>query len=94
MGGTESSRTIRRGDEAMALLRYPFSLLFGLSGQAAGTGFSAATTFLRFPGPGFGKAPALDPPWFDEAEFVVLERTRAGVVTLPLTIEEFPVPAN
>jgi len=32
--------------------------------------------------------------WFDEAELVVLESRWAGVVTRPLVIEQFPIPAN
>ena len=66
----------------------------GPSGQAFGGGFTAGTLFVRFPGPGPGKAPPLDPAWLDEAEFVVLETVPAGVLTRRVAIEPFQVPLN
>lgn len=98
MGGIETGWALGgRGNAAMALLRLPFAMMgagFGVSAHASGGGFSAGTSLLRFPGPGFGKAPPLDPGWFDEAELVVLEAEQVGVVTRRLAIEEFAVPAN
>lgn len=98
MGGVETQWTTgRRGNAAIALLRLPFAMLgagFGISGESAGGGFSAGTTFLRFPGPGYGKAPPLDEAWFDQAELVVLHREWAGVLRRRLFIEKFIVPEN
>jgi hypothetical protein len=50
--------------------------------------------FLRFPGRGFGKALRLDPAWFDEAELVILETAPAGIVSRPLMIDDFMIPAQ
>jgi hypothetical protein len=74
-----------------AMIARGTSVLYALYGRE---GFSLGTLYLRFPGRGFGKAPPLDPTWFDDAELVVLENAQAGVVTRPLVIEEFVVPAN
>jgi hypothetical protein len=94
MGGIDTTwATGRRSNAALALLRLPLGLSMSIHEGGEG-GFSATTTFLRFPGPGFGKTPPLDAAWFDEAEFVMLETEWAGVVTRPLLIDEFPIPAN
>jgi hypothetical protein len=34
----------------------------------------------------------LDPGWLDEAEVVVLESGYAGIITRPLTIDNFVIP--
>lgn len=95
MGGVVTSwATGRRSTAALMLLQFPLGASMQLSDDGDGAGFAAVTTFLRFPGPGFGKAPALDADWFDEAELVVLETEWAGVVTRPLVIDQFPIPAN
>ena len=57
-------------------------------------GFSVGTSYLRFPGRGFGIVPNLDVASFDDAELVVLETVSAGVVTRHLTIDPFVVPAR
>lgn len=90
MGGIDSVIPRGRVDIPVTI---PVLPLVG-AGIAGDGGFSSATTLLRFPGPGFGKTPALDPAWFDEAEFVVLDAERAGVVTRRLAIDEFVIPAN
>ena len=97
MGGEETAWPMGgRGNAAMSLLRLPLAMMgfggYGFSSTSGGGGFSAATMFLRFPGRGFGKAPRLDPAWFDEAELVVLETVTDGVVTRPLTIENLAIP--
>ena len=76
------------------LLQFPLGATLQLSSDGAPGGFAADTTLLRFSGPGFGTTPPLDAAWFDEAELVVLESRWAGVVTRPLVIEQFPIPAN
>jgi hypothetical protein len=96
MAGTENSWEVNsRPSAAKALLRLPLIMMSRLLPIALRPdGFSVGTLYLRFPGRGFGKAPPLDPTWFDNAELVVLEEELAGVVTRPLVIEEFVVPAN
>jgi hypothetical protein len=84
----------RRGNAALTLLGGALDMSIGVSDETEGGGFSAGTTFLRFREPGFGKAPPLEPTWFDDVELVVLETARDGVVTRRLAIEEFAVPAN
>jgi len=95
MGGADTTWTT--GSRSMAtvmLLQFPLGATLQLSSAGAPGGFAADTTLLRFPGPGFGTTPPLDAAWFDEAELVVLESRWAGVVTRPLVIEQFPIPAN
>ena len=98
MGGEETMwPTGGRGNAAMLLLRLPIAMMgmgFSVAADSGGGGFSAATAFLQFPGRSFGKAPRLDPAWFDEAELVVLETVSAGVVTRALAIGEFVVPVQ
>jgi hypothetical protein len=55
--------------------------------------FTASTTVARFPEDS-DQVPALDPTWFDEAELVVLRTELAGVVTKPLTIDNFVIPES
>ncbi len=59
-----------------------------------GNGFSVETLYLRFLGQEIGKAPLVEPSWFNDAELVVLQRESAGVVSKRLVIENFAVPAN
>jgi hypothetical protein len=57
-------------------------------------GFTAATGITRFPGIGNEGGIAVDPGWFDQAELVVVYTERVGVVTKPLTIENFVIPES
>ena len=65
------------------------AMLFGV-----GRGFSIETLYLRFLGGELGRAPLVEPSWFDDAELVVLQREGAGVVSKQLVIENFAVPAS
>jgi hypothetical protein len=60
----------------------------------ASGGFSVETLYLRFIGGELGRAPLLEPSWFDDAELVVLQRESAGVVSKRLVIENFAIPPN
>lgn len=80
---------------AMERLRFPLGVLMGLYAAAPiGDGFSAGTTFVRFPSPNALRSAPVDPAWFDGAELVVLETEWAGIVTRRLTIEQFSLPTN
>ena len=95
MGGEETQWGMGgRGNAAMSLLRVPLAMVgfTGYSVHTSGGGFSVETSFLRFPGRSFGKAPRLDTTWYDDTELVVLEIVVDGVVTRPLTIAEFEIP--
>jgi hypothetical protein len=79
---------------AMERLRFPLGVLMGLYAAAPiGDGFSAGTTFVRFPSPNAKLAP-IDPAWFDEAELVVLDTEEAGIATRQLAIDPFVLPAR
>jgi len=94
MAGVENSwQAGSRPNATGMFLSLPFAMV-GRGFFYGREGFSVGTIYLRFPGRGFGKAPPLNPGWFDEAELVVLESASAGVVTRRLVIEEFVVPAN
>jgi hypothetical protein len=95
MGGVDTTWTTgSRSTASLVLLQFPLGAVMQLSRDGAPGGFAADTAFLRFPGPGFGKAPPLDAAWFEEAELVVLESRWAGVVTRTFVIDRFPIPAN
>ena len=89
MGGVDTSGAMGRRSSAGWM-----ALLLGAPGEMTTFGFSFGTMVVRFPRPDFGKAPALDAGWFDEAELVLLETEWGGVVSRPLTIDQFPIPAN
>jgi hypothetical protein len=97
MGGVETGWPMAsRGNAAIGLFAMPFRMM-GMDtsvSSSSGGGFSAGTMVLRFPGRGFGKAPHVDAAWYDEAELVVLETSPDGMVTRPLTIDPFAVPAE
>ncbi len=75
MAGTENNWSVSsRPSAARMLLRLPLTMMAAASShRVRPDGFSVGTLYLRFPGRGFGKAPPLDPTWFDDAELVVLE---------------------
>lgn len=97
MGGEESAWPMGgRGNAAMSLLRLPLAMM-GANfsyGSSGGGGFSSETRLLRFPGRGFGKAPRLDPSWFDEVELVVIETVAEGPVMRAVVIQEFEIPVR
>ena len=90
MAGVENNwEANSRPSAPMMLLRMPLLMMDrGISLLFLREGFSVGTLYLRFPGRGFGKAPPLDPTWFDDAELVVLEMAPAGVVTRRLTMTD------
>jgi hypothetical protein len=100
MGSVETQWPMSgRGNAALALLGVPFREMgmgVGISiaseGGGGGGGFSAATEFLRFPGRSSGEAPRLAEAWYDGTEIVVIEAAPDGVVTRPLTIDNFVIP--
>jgi hypothetical protein len=98
MGGTDFSNgsgPMLGSSPAMERLRFPLGVLMGGYGAAPiGDGFSAGTTFMRFPSPNAGRLEPIDPAWFDGAELVVLETEWAGITTRPLTIDQFPLPTT
>ena len=98
MGGVDFSNVsdpLLGTSPAMERLRFPLGALFGrYTAAPIGDGFSAGTTFMRFPSPNAGRLATLDPAWFDDAEVVVLDTEWAGIATRPLTIEQFPLPAK
>ena len=96
MGGTENSWEVgSRPSAAILLLGRPIAMMGGNILLAfTRNGFTVETRYHRFPGRGFGKAPPLDPSWFDDAELVVLQTESAGVVSKQLVIENLVVPAN
>ena len=87
---TNGARGVRSSAGMVLLLGLGADLRAGV----LSAGFAFRTMIVRFPGPESGNAPALDAAWFDEAELVVLETDWAGVVSRPLTIDPFPIPAN
>src|SRR5687767_7259118 len=54
-------------------------LTFG-SGRSQQVELQGSSSSPRLPAPGLGKATPVDPAWFDDAELVVLNSERAGVV--------------
>lgn len=88
-GGGNSWRVTGRPNAADVGWAGALSLLLGVGG-----GFSIETLYLRFLGGELGKAPPLEPSWFDDAELVVLQTESAGVVSKQLVIEDFAIPAN
>jgi hypothetical protein len=72
----------------------PLAMLAGGSAGPPSSGFSIQVDVLEFPMvvmPG-GVTIRLDPGWLDEAEVVVLESGYAGIITRPLTIDNFVIP--
>ncbi len=89
MGGSENRwQVTSRPNAADVVWAGATSMLLG------GNGFSVETLYLRFLGQEIGKAPLVEPSWFNDAELVVLQRESAGVVSKRLVIENFAVPAN
>lgn len=88
-GGGNSWRVTSRPNAADVGWAGALSMLLGVGG-----GFSIETLYLRFLGGELGKAPLLEPSWFDDADLVVLQTESAGVVTKQIVIENFAVPAN
>jgi hypothetical protein len=89
IGGSENRWQVSsRPNAANVVWAGAISMLLG------GNGFSVETLYLRFLSGELGRAPLLEPSWFDDAELVVLQRESAGIVTKQLVIENFAIPAN